>query len=301
MMSGNNKSLKDIKAIDLVEYLRYLGFQPQKIRNADFWYLSPLREEKEASFKVNRKLNVWYDHGIGKGGNLLDFALLYHNCSFKEVIQLLNIPFSFHPHIKTSDTAGNQDEKGLIKISDIREIHAPGLAGYLSERKIPLDVARCFCKEVEFILYDKKHTALGFENNSGGFELRNPYFKGSSSPKAVTLISNNSEDISVFEGFFSFLSFHVLHQKHSQPLTNFLVLNSLSFFERSRLKLEEHNKIHLYLDRDQAGMKLTHDALKWNLKYIDKSNFYKNYKDINEYLVHKSLKQECRYRLRNRF
>ena len=33
--------------IDLVDYLYSLGYQPEKIKNHDYWYLSPLREEKE--------------------------------------------------------------------------------------------------------------------------------------------------------------------------------------------------------------------------------------------------------------
>ncbi len=56
--------------MDMVEYLQKLGYQPQKIRNNDYWYLSPLRDEKTASFKVNRKLNAWYDFGLGQGGNI---------------------------------------------------------------------------------------------------------------------------------------------------------------------------------------------------------------------------------------
>ena len=63
-----NFSCEDAKQIDLVEYLASLNFQPQKVRNQDFWYLSPLRQEKTASFKVNRQKNVWYDHAFGKGG-----------------------------------------------------------------------------------------------------------------------------------------------------------------------------------------------------------------------------------------
>lgn len=58
------------RQIDMVEYLKALGYWPQKTRNNDYWYLSPMREAKEASFKVDRKLNAWYDHGFGKGGNL---------------------------------------------------------------------------------------------------------------------------------------------------------------------------------------------------------------------------------------
>src|SRR4051812_24505547 len=89
----------EARGIDLVDYLSASGFQPQKIRGNDYWYLSPLREEKEASFKVNRRLNVWYDHGIGRGGDLIDFGVLYHHCTIPELLQKLKQKnLSFHPH-----------------------------------------------------------------------------------------------------------------------------------------------------------------------------------------------------------
>jgi len=61
---------------DLVEFLALLGYQPAKIRNSDYWYLSPFRNEKEPSFKVNKLKNLWYDHGMGKGGRTVDFAMI---------------------------------------------------------------------------------------------------------------------------------------------------------------------------------------------------------------------------------
>src|SRR3954451_19248423 len=88
-MDSPNFSLPEVKQIDLVEYLEKLGYQPEKIRNNDYWYLSPLRDEKTASFKVNRKLNAWYDHGIGKGGNIIDFGILYHRYTVSELLERL--------------------------------------------------------------------------------------------------------------------------------------------------------------------------------------------------------------------
>ena len=67
--------------IDLVDYLQALGFNPQKIRREDYWYLSPFRKENEASFKVNKHKNIWYDHGLGKGGSLIDFAMEFYHCN----------------------------------------------------------------------------------------------------------------------------------------------------------------------------------------------------------------------------
>jgi len=312
-MSSGMRACADAKEIDLVDYLFTLGFQPQKIRNNDYWYLSPLREEKEASFKVNRRLNVWYDHGIGKGGDLIDFGVLYHHCSIPELLQKLRQNnLSFHPHFIQSQKPFNAGEKGKIKVVDEREIVSQKLIEYLTEkRKISLEIARRFCREIDFVLYDKKHTAIGFKNCAGGYELRNEYFKGSSSPKDIALIENNhSNKCSVFEGFFSFLSFQKLLEKDKKILlqlpnkqTNFLILNSLSFLEKSSELLEKHDQIHLFLDRDKAGLEATQKALKWSDKFIDKSHCYKHSKDFNDYLIKQYQEQELkgRHRFRMKF
>ena len=50
--------------LNLVNWLFMQGYEPHKIKGNNYWYLSPLRKEKEASFKVNINLNIWYDHGL---------------------------------------------------------------------------------------------------------------------------------------------------------------------------------------------------------------------------------------------
>jgi hypothetical protein len=303
----------EAREIDLVNYLFTLGFQLQKIRGNDYWYLSPFRDETEASFKVNRRLNVWYDFGIGKGGDIIDFGVLCHHLTITEFLKKLNQNhLSFHPYHMHGQQSIHAGEKGKIRIVDEREIVSQSLMDYLSEkRKISIDVARIFCREVDFILYDKKHIAIGFKNNHGGYELRNEYFKGSSSPKDITLIENNhSNRCSVFEGFFSFLSFQMFAQKDkkispqlSYEQTNFLVLNPLSFLEKSRKLIEQHEKIHLYLDHEKAARQATQQALKWSIKYVDKSHCYKHSKGLNEYLVkqHQQEHLPSHHKLRMKF
>jgi hypothetical protein len=80
----------EAKQIDLVDYLAALGHYPKKARNNYYWFLSPLREEKTPSFKVNRNINAWYDHGIGKGGDLVDFGILYFKCSVSNFLKHLS-------------------------------------------------------------------------------------------------------------------------------------------------------------------------------------------------------------------
>ena len=68
-------------------------------------------------------------------------------------------------------------------------------------------------------------------------------------------------------------------------LTNFLVLNSLSFFEKARPVMEQHERIYLLLDNDAAGKNCTKRALGLSYKYNDLSDRYQQGKDINEWLM----------------
>ncbi|OQP43621.1 hypothetical protein A4H97_33780 [Niastella yeongjuensis] len=296
-----NFSCEDAKQIDMVDYLAYLNHHPKKVHNQDFWYLSPLREEKTASFKVNRQKNVWYDHAVGKGGDLIDLGTLYHNCSVSELLGRLSEyqarpVLSFHPPTISDNLSGansrfagekKETESSKIVVLDSRQLAAKELLNYLEKRCILLEIANRFCKEVDFLLYGKKHTVIGFQNNSGGYELRSENFEGSSSPKDITFVDNRSDDVAVFEGFFNFLSFCTVNKSLTTPLSNCLILNSLSFFEKSRSLMEHYNQVHLILDRDSAGMNRTKQALQWNHdKYIDRSDFYQGHKDLNDWLIH---------------
>jgi len=55
----------DARKLSIVDYLAQCGFRPQYIKGVNHWYLSLIREENKASFKVNTQLNVWFDHGMG--------------------------------------------------------------------------------------------------------------------------------------------------------------------------------------------------------------------------------------------
>ena len=57
--------------------------------------------------------------------------------------------------------------------------------------------------------------------------------------------------------------------------------------------MENYNRIHLFLDRDPMGIKSTRQALEWSSKYLDQSRYYKEFKDLNEYLVN-SASQEIK-------
>lgn len=54
-------NIQEVKNIRIADYLQSLGYTPVKQQGNSLWYKSPLREEKDASFKVNTELNKWYD------------------------------------------------------------------------------------------------------------------------------------------------------------------------------------------------------------------------------------------------
>lgn len=84
-------NLNQIKNIKITDYLYSKGIQPTKIKGIDYWYISPYREERRPSFKVNDDLNVWYDYGTGEGGNIIDLIMRMYNLnSVTEVLNLFN-------------------------------------------------------------------------------------------------------------------------------------------------------------------------------------------------------------------
>ena len=198
----------DNKHIQIADFLAEKGYLPISKKGTNWWYLSPLHNENTASFKVNVDKNVWYDFGLGKGGGLATLVnLLYHPNNFQNYLHHLSgIRTSFPSTPKTtregSETFSNVEVKSLGNSALLR---------YLGKRSIAQQVASQYCKEVHYRNHDKNYFAVGFPNRSGGYEIRNAYFKGCISPKDISVISKGNKDCHVFEGFIDFLSYVVLH------------------------------------------------------------------------------------------
>ncbi|MEP6466341.1 MAG: toprim domain-containing protein [Parafilimonas sp.] len=233
--------------VDLVEYLFSLGFTPSKIRGNDYWYLSPYRNEKDASFKINKIKNIWYDHGVGKGGDVVDFITSYFSCGVSTALQKLSslnyipkkhfiatetpnaiiFPEVSQPKLLSEQTIINQQiqqgsdttnqyeerppfhlhENSLINHRDVAETAIEIIAAkqpitdmvlcrYLEQRRVDKSIADRYCYEVQFKFSNKenKYTAIGFKNSAGGYELRDNFFKQSSSPKYITYITNAEQN-----------------------------------------------------------------------------------------------------------
>lgn len=294
-------TIAEAKELDMVDYLSRLGFHPSKITEPHYWYSSPLHDENTPSFKINRRMNRWKDWGSGQSGNLVDFGILYHNCSISDFLKTLDGPgqtISQHNSIKKKYDA-TDEAKEKIKVLSVKPVISLPLIKYLRQRRIPIATADQYLKEVTYELNDKKYYALGFKNDSGGYELRNQYIKAASAPKDSTFIDNGAKDVAVFEGFFNFLSYQALYHKQDVPNRNFLILNSTSFFEKTLPRMQAHEHAHLYLDNDATGQKFTGMALKLNKeKFRDERQLYQKYDDLNHWLTEFGMahKQQIRQR-----
>ena len=280
-------NIEQAKKLDMVDYLSSLNHEPTRVSYPNYWYRSPLREEKTASFKVNRKINAWIDFPTNEGGNLVDFGVRYFNCTVADFLQKLSGlggPIISRENQSTPADPLSEESKSRIKILSVHNISAIPLISYYRERRIPDVIARSHLKEATYELNDKKYYALAFPNDKGGYELRNKYFKGSSSPKDSTFIDNGGRRLVVTEGFFNFLSYLTIVRRQEPELTNYLILNSTAFFDRRLSQMSQHDKVHLFLDNDKTGQKYSLQAVSRDpQKFIDESQLYAGYSDLNDW------------------
>ena len=267
------------KRIDIISFLAKNGINPDYNQGINYWYKSPLRNENNPSFKVNSYKNLWFDFGIGEGGDIIKLTSLLFKVDSSNALKILSANH-YSNHQKDFNIP---DSKVLV--TNVKEISNIQLINYLESRKLNLKITKAYCKEVSFKLNDKSFYAIGFQNDSKGFELRCKYFKGSSSPKDVTLIKNNSDKLLLFEGFIDFLSWFSCKQffigNH-----DYLILNTLSFLNKSKALIKEYNEVLLFLDNDEAGNKATAELIGAGLsKCFDMSKGYSESKDLNDSLV----------------
>ena len=284
---------EEARKLSIVDYLAKCGINPVNVRGNNHWYLSPLREEKHASFKVDSHKNLWFDHGMGEGGNFIDLGIRLHRCSVEELLARLsadNYTLSFHPPLATPaehETASVRDaDEARITVLDVSPLQSPDLIAYLNDRGIDPTAARWYCREIKFRIKDKTYTAVGFENRSGGYELRNQWFKGSSSPKDITVISthDNAQAVCLIEGFIDFLSLQRLRIMPDIP-TDIIVLNSVSLIGRSIELLNQYQDVYQYLNHDKAGYSAAEKLKEAGIQTIDASGFYQQHNDINAFLL----------------
>ena len=280
-MNLNNLSCKSARNICIVKTLAKLGHFPTRTTEKEAWFLSPLRSETQASFSVSLIKNLWFDFGLGKGGNTIDLIMLINSWSVREALEFLKNDIgslSFSP-----PDIEHLNKEPEISILDVQIIHLKALVDYLSSRNIPYEVGRKYCRQVWYRCKGKRFFAIGLQNHLGGWELRNRYFKTSSSPKTFSFFERESKQLLITEGMFDFLSLVTIDEGLVQH-SDCIILNSLAFIKRIETLIPKYEKVLLYLDNDSAGKKAAGSLLDQFENVTDCCNSYSDYIDLNEKL-----------------
>ncbi len=168
---------------------------------------------------------------------------------------------------------------------EIMPLRSRALVAYLQERGIPAQIATEHCRQVHYSCRGNRYYAVGFANESGGYELRNKYFKGCIAPKDISLRrirDGPTNEVAVFEGFIDYLSWLTIY---GRPDMDAIILNSVSNVGKAIQHLHDYGAIHCYLDNDDAGSTaMTKLSDKFDSIVIDHRNAYLGFADINDYL-----------------
>lgn len=283
-------NLHEINSLNLVQLLtNQFGVNPLYKSEKSIWVKSPFRpNESTPSFHIskNYKYDIWFDHGNGLGGKIVDFYMHFLKTDLKGVLKHFNEKsFSFQQQKVSNDILPPKNNYNVLKLKKITSFP---LIKYLDERKLPLEIVNRYCKEIHYKLNDKKYYAIAFPNIQNGFEIRNKYVKMCLIKKDITLIKNNQTQLKIFESWSDFISYLFLFP-YDEFLYDFLILNSISLLRKNINLINQYEKIESYLDHDDAGKSAT-DFLKTELKskVKDDSSFYKNFKDLNEFIINKN-------------
>ena len=170
-------NIEEAKSINLVDVMARLGRTPTKIQGSSVWYLSPFRDEKTASFKVNRDLNTWYDFGSGEGGRIIElFQTLTNDKNVSHALETIGNMHAFSVPTPAPLPKPPKQTTDKPVITSVREISNPSLIRYLEEtRGLNPELVRLYASEVHYSVGNASYIAIGHANESGGFEVRNQF------------------------------------------------------------------------------------------------------------------------------
>lgn len=154
-------NIQEAKNIRLVDFLAGFGHEPVIQRGNSVWYKSPFRTEKEASFKVDLHKELWYDFGLGKGGDIITLAKeIYRTQDVSRVLRCIEDKRT----VLKPATVSCPFEKAYPAFKDLKITPLANriLLAYLEERCIDTETARKACKEAHFKRNGKNYFAIAF-------------------------------------------------------------------------------------------------------------------------------------------
>lgn len=310
----DTKKCARIKATIAIErFLEDLGYGTGRKMGKEIVYHSMIRDgDSSPSFSVNPEKRKWYDRGDGRGGTIIDLAMLvFGTDSITEVIERIDRMYSgdLIPEINVKNPVPRKEPRQVHEITCIRQLGTDGrLTAYLASRGI-LDAAMAsgFLREVYYdhIREDgtrKPFFGVGWQNISGGWDIRSRAGKTCLLKKDYFLKTGMSGTASIFEGMMNYLS--ALTENPDIDQDTVIVLNSLSIsgraigFLKSRGDISRHE---LYLDHGPGGRGFTGQFLSELPGSEDRSYLYRGHGDYNDKIMAELQNRRRPLRSRNQW
>jgi hypothetical protein len=280
--------------VSLVALLDCLGYQPKKRSGKELKYISMIADSGfKPAFTVNEELGVWYDHGLGKGGNVVDFGLIYwKGLSFPDILERITANAVSQRQKPGSGLPQKPRRKRMVRvpyyhIKQVNELGSnPVITAYLKSRGI-WTIAQGKMSEVSYYIEDhkklqKRFCAVGWKNELGWWEVRNVEFKGCLGHKAMTFVPGDPAGLILFIGYISYLSWLFDNPGNTKSV---LILNSFSLVQAAIRKAREFPMVELYFDRNKAGHQATMDFIEQRPDAVDRTAAFAGYKDYNDKLL----------------
>ncbi len=264
--------------ISIREVLASFSLLPSKENPRSSFYFALDRDEKTPSLLVDFIKNTAFDFGTGKKYDNVSIVQAMQRCNVSEALQYLE---RFDVITKSNELAfPSHKSYEILSVGEVKHI---ALLSYLKQRKV-IDM-KTEVSEIHYDLNGKRYFAIGFRNDSNGYETRNPYSKICLGKKDITTIKNGSECVRVFEGFIDYLSYKAIEKSIESTPSDYIILNSVSMANKAFEVLKNYKEIELFLDNDRTG-DLATSAIKMEFPGAkDGRILYHRTKDLNEFIV----------------
>lgn len=284
---------------NIIDYFHYLADR------GDIVFVKAVKGGQEHLFtdragtqKISASERGWREFKSGRGGGIIKAIEDFQGLSWLEALHWLNefnkdsgkyVELREQQEQEPADKAHKYEE---CRVTMVITPNNPNLFRYFGSRGISRETLIKYTRQIHFITSEgKKIYGIGWQNVSGGYEVKNEGIKSRKiGVSDITIINENGKKIIVFEGMCDLLSMiEILKSKKRNPDDFCLIcLNSTSNTDKFIAgKKETEKPMYLILDGDQAGDIATEKIINSIPNAIDvrkKFNiFLDGFNDLNDY------------------
>ncbi len=246
-----------LSVLDYFKHLQAEGkVQFQRKTGHDYYFVN-----KDHKYSVTP--DNYYDFKEAIGGQLIKAVMQIENKTWLEAMgRLAELAQMETPSIELSSNSRQRTSSNQApKLTKIAPVSNTSIINYFASRGIEPNILKAYTSEINYTLAGKNYYGIGINNNSNGYEVRNPYMKTKLRTNDYSTVHKATPEapIIVVEGMTDALSYlQLLEDNEKEPEQTVVSLNSITNAQKFIANHKQaKNKIYLLLDGDQAGNKAT--------------------------------------------